>query len=75
MPALIRNGGLTLQIRDAVVAMLDAWAGERGQVPVEKLVQPLLDVSVLAPKASPEAKVGFDKSKHGCISQICITAI
>ena len=44
--------------------MLDAWVSERGRVPVEKLVQPLLDVSVLAPKASPEAKVSFEESQQ-----------
>ena len=45
------------QVRDAVIAMLDAWTGDRGRVPVEKLAAPLVDATLAAPKASPDAKV------------------
>ena len=37
--------------------MLDAWVGDKGKVPVEKLAQPVLDASLLAAKASADAKV------------------
>lgn len=37
--------------------MLDAWVGDKGKVPVEKLAQPVLEASLLAAKASAEAKV------------------
>ena len=37
--------------------MLDAWVGDNGRVPLEKLAQPVLEASMLAAKASPEAKV------------------
>ena len=45
------------QVRDAVIAMLDAWTGDKGRVPVDKLAAPLVDATLAAPKASPDAKV------------------
>jgi hypothetical protein len=52
------------QVRDAVIAMLDAWTGDKGRVPVEKLAAPLVDATLAAPKASPEAKVRL-RNAHG----------
>ena len=46
-----------MQIREAVIFMLDAWVGDTGKVPLEKLAAPVLEASMLAAKASPEAKV------------------
>lgn len=37
--------------------MLDAWVGDKGKVPVEKLSQLVLEASLLAAKASADAKV------------------
>lgn len=44
---------LRLQVRTAVVAMLEAWAGV---LPLERVLTPLAD-AVAAPKASPEGKL------------------
>ena len=47
------------QVRDAIIHMLDAWTGDKGRVPLEKLAAPLVDATLAAPKASPEAKVCY----------------
>ena len=44
-------------MRDAVIAMLDAWTGEKGRVAAEKVAGPLVDATLAGPKASPDAKV------------------
>ncbi len=65
--AAVNNGPVTRQdadlsgggrqVRDAVIAMLDAWTGEKGRVAAEKLAGPLVDATLAGPKASPDAKV------------------
>ena len=44
-----------LQVRDAVIMMLDDWVGERGRVPLERLA-PLVHDTAVAPKMSPEGR-------------------
>lgn len=45
-----------LQVRDAVVTMLDDWVGDRGRVPLERLAPAVQEVTV-APKMSPEGRI------------------
>ena len=42
-----------VQIRDAVIAMLNEWIGDSGRVPVERLASAVVD-TLTAPKMSPE---------------------
>ncbi len=65
-----------MQIRDAVIAMLNDWIGDSGRVPVERLASAVLD-TLTAPKMSPEVPPSLLASRaslpllHRCCTCRC----